>query len=210
MSFDNANKYKFVVFATKNGTIKKTNIKEYLNTSRKTGLIALKVREDDELISTQLIEKDTDKIFLATKKGNCLVIEQNDISSTGRNTIGVKGIGLSNDDELITMQVITDDVVEIASITARGYGKRTLINEFQIANRATKGNKICKFKEDNDYLAAVALLTKKSKTLIVNSKLSSLKLDINSISTQGRDTIGVQIIKVINSNFVKNVILLEN
>ena len=210
LSFDNANKYKFVVFATKNGTIKKTNIKEYLNTSRKTGLIALKVREDDELISTQLIEKDTDKIFLATKKGNCLVIEQNDISSTGRNTIGVKGISLSNDDELITMQVITDDVVEIASITARGYGKRTLINEFQTANRATKGNKICKFKEDNDYLAAVALLTKKSKTLIVNSKLSSLKLDINSISTQGRDTIGVQIIKVINNNFVKNVILLEN
>lgn len=210
LSFDNANKYKFVVFATKNGTIKKTNIKEYLNTSRKTGLIALKVREDDELISTQLIEKDTDKIFLATKKGNCLVIEQNDISSTGRNTIGVKGISLSNDDELITMQVITDEVVEIASITARGYGKRTLINEFQIANRATKGNKICKFKEDNDYLAAVALLTKKSKTLIVNSKLSSLKLDINSISTQGRDTIGVQIIKVINNNFVKNAILLEN
>lgn len=210
LSFDSAKKYKFVIFATKNGTIKKTNIKEYLNGSRKTGLIALKVREDDELISTQLIEKENDKIFLATKKGNCLVIDQNDISSTGRNTIGVKGINLSKDDELITMQLITDDTTEIASITAKGYGKRSLINEFQLATRATKGNKICKFKEDDDYLAAVVLLTNKSKTLIVNSKLSSLKIDINNLSTQGRDTIGVQVIKVINSNFVKNAILLEN
>ena len=210
LSYDNAKNYKYVIFATKNGTVKKTDIKEYLGSTRKTGLIALKVREGDELVDIQLIEKDNDKILLSTKKGNCLMIEQDDISSTGRNTIGVKGINLSKDDELISMQVITNKTTEIVSITAQGYGKRTLVNEFTTATRATKGTKICKFKEDNDYLVSVKPLTGKDKTLIVNSKLSSLRLYIDTIPTQGKDTIGVQLIKMSTTNLVKNVILLEN
>lgn len=210
LSYDNAKNYKYVIFATKNGTVKKTDIKEYLGSTRKTGLIALKVREGDELVDIQLIEKDSDKILLSTKKGNCLMIEQDDISSTGRNTIGVKGINLSKDDELISMQVITSKTTEIVSITAQGYGKRTLASEFTTATRATKGTKICKFKEDNDYLVSVKPLTGKDKTLIVNSKLSSLRLYIDTIPTQGKDTIGVQLIKMSATNLVKNVILLEN
>lgn len=210
LSYDNAKNYKYVIFATKNGTVKKTDIKEYLGSTRKTGLIALKVREGDELVDIQLIEKDSDKILLSTKKGNCLMIEQDDISSTGRNTIGVKGINLSKDDELISMQVITSKTTEIVSITAQGYGKRTLASEFTTATRATKGTKICKFKEDNDYLVSVKPLTGKDKTLIVNSKLSSLRLYIDTIPTQGKDTIGVQLIKMSTTNLVKNVILLEN
>lgn len=210
LSYDNAKSYKYVIFATKNGTIKKTEMKEYLNGSKKSGLIALKVREDDELISTQLIEKETDKVFLATKKGNCLLIEQNDFSATGRNTIGVKGINLSIGDELITMQIVTDSTLEVVSITAKGYGKRTLIKEFSLANRATKGNLICKYKEDDDYLASALLITQRDRTLIVNSKLSSLRIDINSIPVQSKATIGVQLIKMTANNLVKNAILLEN
>ena len=210
LSYDNAKSYKYVIFATKNGTIKKTEMKEYLNGSKKSGLIALKVREDDELISTQLIENDTDKIFLATRKGNCLLIEQNDFSATGRNTIGVKGINLSIGDELITMQIVTDSTLEVVSITAKGYGKRTLIKEFSLANRATKGNLVCKYKEDDDYLASALLITQRDRTLIVNSKLSSLRMDINSIPVQSKATIGVQLIKMTANNLVKNAILLEN
>lgn len=210
LSYDNAKSYKYVIFATKNGTIKKTEMKEYLNGSKKSGLIALKVREDDELISTQLIENDTDKIFLATRKGNCLLIEQNDFSATGRNTIGVKGINLSIGDELITMQIVTDSTLEVVSITAKGYGKRTLIKEFSLANRATKGNLVCKYKEDDDYLASALLITQRDRTLIVNSKLSSLRIDINSIPVQSKATIGVQLIKMTANNLVKNAILLEN
>lgn len=210
LSYDNAKSYKYVIFATKNGTIKKTEMKEYLNGSKKSGLIALKVREDDELISTQLIENDTDRIFLATRKGNCLLIEQNDFSATGRNTIGVKGINLSIGDELITMQIVTDNTLEVVSITAKGYGKRTLIKEFSLANRATKGNLVCKYKEDDDYLASALLITQRDRTLIVNSKLSSLRIDINSIPVQSKATIGVQLIKMTANNLVKNAILLEN
>lgn len=210
LSYDNAKSYKYVVFATKNGTVKKTEMKEYLGGSKKSGLIALKVREDDELISTQLIENENDRIFLATKKGNCLLIEQNDFSATGRNTIGVKGINLSEDDELITMQIVSDSTLEVVSITAKGYGKRTLIKEFSLANRATKGNLVCKYKEDDDYLTSALLITQKDRTLIVNSKLSSLRMDINSIPVQSRATIGVQLIKMTANNLVKNAILLEN
>lgn len=210
LSYDNAKSYKYVIFATKNGTVKKTEMKEYLGGSKKSGLIALKVREDDELISTQLIENDNDRIFLATRNGNCLLIEQNDFSATGRNTIGVKGINLSDGDELITMQIVTDNTLEVVSITAKGYGKRTLIKEFNLANRATKGNLVCKYKEDDDYLASALLITQRDRTLIVNSKLSSLRMDINSIPVQSRATIGVQLIKMTANNLVKNAILLEN
>ena len=210
LSYDNAKKYQYVIFATKNGTVKKTEMKEYLNGARKTGLVALKVREDDVLISTQLIENDNDRIFLATKKGNCLLLEHNDFSATGRNTIGVKGINLSEGDELITMQIVSNDTKEILSITAKGYGKRTPIEEFNIANRATKGNVICKYKEDNDFLASALLVSHKNKTIIVNSKLSSLKLDISTIPVQGRATIGVQMIKMGSTNLIKDAILFES
>ena len=210
LSYDNAKNYKYVIFATKNGTIKKTDMKEYLGGARKSGLIALKVREDDELISTQLIENDNDRLFLATKNGNCLLLDQNDFSSTGRNTIGVKGINLSTNDELITMQIVSNNIEEIVSITAKGYGKRTPIKEFSLSNRATKGNLICRYKEDDDYLASVILLNKKSDTIIVNSKLSSLRLKVDTIPSQSRATIGVQMIKVTNNNLVKDAVLLEN
>ena len=209
LSFDNAKKYKYVIFATKNGTIKKTDIKEYLNGSRKTGLIALKVREGDELISTQLIENADDKIFVATKAGNCLLLDHNDFAPTGRNTMGIKGISLSDGNEVITMHVVNKNVQEIASFTAKGYGKKTSINEFSIATRATKGVALCKFKEDDDFLAGVAMITAKSETFIVNSKISSLKLPVSTVPTQSRATIGVQMIKIINNNFVKSINLIE-
>lgn len=210
LSYDNAKNYKYVVFATKNGTIKKTDMREYLNGARKTGLIALKLRDDDELISTKLITNETDRIIFATKKGNCLVINQNDISATVRNTIGVKGIKLAADDQLISMDIITNNTTEVLTVSAKGYAKRSLIEEFSNSTRATKGNSICKFKEEDDYLADMILLTKNNKEIIVNSRLSSLKLMINTIPLQGKTTIGVQTIKVANTNLVNNLILLEN
>ena len=210
LSYDNAKSYKYVVFATKNGTVKKTDIKEYLNGARKTGLVALKLREDDTLISTKLIVNEDDRIIFATKKGLSLVIDQNDVSVTGRNTIGVKGINLAADDELIAMDIITKNTTEVLSVSAKGYAKRTSIDEFSNATRATKGSLICKFKEENDYLADMVLLNKTHKELIVNSKISSLKITIDSIPLQNRTTIGVQTIKITNSNPVNDLILVEN
>ena len=94
LSFDSAKKCQYVVFATKKGIIKKTRINEYLSSTRKSGLVALKIREDDTLISTQMIVNSNDKILLATKNGKYLLLEQDDFSSTARQTIGIKGINL--------------------------------------------------------------------------------------------------------------------
>ena len=97
-----------------------------------------------------------------------------------------------------------------SNFSAKGYAKRTSIEEFSSATRATKGNLICKFKEENDYLADMVLLNKNHKEIIVNSKLSSLKITADSIPVQNRATIGVQTIKVTNNNLVNDLILLEN
>lgn len=209
LPYEKVKTYKYVIFATKNGTIKKTKIDEYLGNSKKTGLIALKMREGDSLVSIQLIKDEDDKVFLATKKGNSLLLNQTDFSPIGRNTIGVKGVSLSENDELISMQVASSNTIEVLSITAQGYGKRTRIEEYPVCNRAIKGNLICKYKEDNDFLVSALLLTNRDKQILINTKLSSLKIDLNAIPLQGRNTIGLSLIKTNENNSVINSILLE-
>ena len=209
LPYEKVKTYKYVIFATKNGTVKKTKIDEYLGNSKKTGLIALKMREGDSLVSIQLIKDEDDKVFLATKKGNSLLLNQTDFSPIGRNTIGVKGISLSENDELISMQVASNNTIEVLSITAQGYGKRTRIEEYPLCNRAIKGNLVCKYKEDNDFLVSALLLTNRDKQILINTKLSSLKIDLNTIPLQGRNTIGLSLIKTNENNSVINSILLE-
>ena len=167
------------------------------------------MREGDSLVSIQLIKDEDDKVFLATKKGNSLLLNQTDFSPIGRNTIGVKGISLSENDELISMQIASNNTIEVLPITAQGYGKRTRIEEYPVCNRAIKGNLICKYKEDNDFLVSALLLTNRDKQILINTKLSSLKIDLNTIPLQGRNTIGLSLIKTNENNSVINSILLE-
>ena len=210
LTFDKAKKYKYVVFATKNGLVKKTELSEYLNHSRKTGLIAIKLQENDCLISTQLIESEDDKIFLVTKNGLTLMIEQKDIAPTGRNTIGVKGINLNDNDELISMQVKNKNTTEVLTISKKGVGKRVNIGEFVISNRANKGKKICSFREENDSLVSALLLSKNNKEVIINSNANSLRTNIDAFPLVGRDAIGVNAIKLNEKSIIKDVILLES
>ena len=105
---------------------------------------------------------------------------------------------------------VNNNTTEVLTITESGYGKRTNINEFSLASRATKGNSICKYKEEKDKVANVLLLTGKEKTIIVNSKLSSLRLNIENIPVQGRATVGLQLMKISGDNKIKNAIILKN
>lgn len=200
---DAKNIYKYVIFATKNGTVKKTKVSEYLSGSRKTGLVAIKLREDDQLIGTFLIKNENDKILLTTRKGNCILVEQADFSDTGRNTVGVKGINLNKNDELASMQVIDNSTNYILVATKQGYGKLVDIKEFNICTRATKGSLICKFKEDDDLIADVVAIDDVNKEMIVNTKLSSLRMKINTVNVQSRAATGVQLIKVTKNNHIK-------
>ena len=203
LTFDKAKTYKYVVFATKNGTVKKTVLKEYLGSSKKNGILAIKLREDDELISTQLIENEDDKILLTTHNGLGLLIKQDDIGDTGRATMGVKGINLNKNDYVCSMQVVTKNTTEVLTVTNKGYGKRTPIDEFNVATRATKGQKVCGFKDEKDTLAYMVVLNQNNEEMIINSKISSLKMLISTIPVQGKNTIGVQIIKISDTSYVK-------
>jgi DNA gyrase subunit A len=200
LPIEEANKCKYVIFATKNGIVKKTKMKEYLSSRKKAGLIAVKIREDDELVNTQLIKNEDDKILLVTKKGYAILVNQNDFSDTGRATLGVKGINLGTGDSLVSMQVVDNETSKVVVVTSKGYGKLIDINEFSLCNRATKGSLLYKFKEDDDYIVGALALTNKDKQLIVNSRLSSLKIEINTISEQSRMATGVQIINASGIN----------
>jgi DNA gyrase subunit A len=209
LSYDNAKKYKYVIFATKNGILKKTKIEEYLNGSnRKSGLIAIKVQDNDLPINTQLIEND-EEIVLVSAQGRCLRFNHNLITPTGRNTIGMKGINLAENDNLIDMQVINKNAEELILITKKGYGKRIKLDEILTTNRAIKGNLICKFKDEDDSIAAFTLISSSEKEVIINSKLSSLKIKISDIPLLGKYAMGLQLIKIVDKNFVKNILILE-
>lgn len=208
LSYDNAKKYKYVIFATRNGILKKTSIKEYLNNgNRKNGLIAIKMREDDILINTQLIENDED-IVLISNKGFCEKFNHSLINPTGRNTIGVKGIKLAEKDYLINMRILTNNDKEILLITKNGYGKRLKIEEIADTNKAVKGNCIYKVKED-DELADFTFVTEKDKEVIINSKITSLKIKIETFPLLSKNAMGSSMIKINNDNFVKNINVLE-
>lgn len=208
LSYDNAKKYKYVIFATKNGILKKTSIKEYLNNgNRKNGLIAIKMREDDILINTQLIENDED-IVLISNKGFCEKFNHNLINPTGRNTIGVKGIKLNEDESLANMKILNTQDEEIILITKNGYGKRLKVNEILETNKAVKGNSLYKMKEE-DELSDFTFVKQEDKEVIINSKLTSLKIKIDTFPLLSKNAAGLSMIKINNNNFVKNIVVLE-
>ena len=140
--------------ATKKGIVKKTSITEYANI-RKTGLAAINLREDDELIEVKVTDGQKD-IFLVSKYGQCIRFNENDVRTTGRVSIGVIGMNLSDNDEVVGMQLNTQgDYLLIVS--EKGMGKRTLMSEFTPQNRGGKGvkcnrSKSCKWRwRNNDY-----------------------------------------------------------
>ncbi|MDF2615873.1 MAG: gyrA [Sedimentibacter sp.] len=136
-SFDNENE--FLILATKKGIIKKTKLKEF-DTSRKTGLVAIKIADDDELISVNKTDGTKD-IFVVTKDGKGIRFSENDVRDTGRNTMGVKAITTSEDDELVSMSIIkeSDENKYILTVTENGYAKITLSQEYRCQNRGGKG-----------------------------------------------------------------------
>ena len=117
--FDEA---RYLIFVTKNGTVKKTLLSEY-DSSRKTGIIAISLREDDELIGVRLVDKN-DEIILGTKLGMSIRFSVNDVSAVGRTAYGVKGITLREGDELVSMDIITPEK-DVLVVTQQGFGKRT-------------------------------------------------------------------------------------
>lgn len=182
---------KYVMFVTKNGMVKKTLLEEYINTKRKTGIQAIKLKEEDSLASVFLIKEEN--IYIATRKGFVIKFDSKNISATSRVTCGVKGIALK-DDVVVAAGAIRDAKDELALFTESGLGKRTPLTEFTIQNRGGKGLVGYKLSDDSDGIAAAALINDEDMILILGN-ISSVCLSAKDVPSLGRATSGNIMIK---------------
>ena len=181
-----------VIFFTKNGLIKKTKTEEYISTKKKTGIQAIKLKENDKIINVTFIN-DSQEVILITKYGNAIHVPTDDIKPIGRLTSGVKGIGLKENDEVVSALVISSKEEEVIIATHGGKGKRMTLNNFIIQNRGGRGVNCIKLDPD-DYIAAAALANPTSSLLVVG-KPNSICLPVSEISVQSKSGMGTKIIE---------------
>lgn len=181
----------FLILATKKGIIKKTKLSEF-DTSRKTGLVAIKIADDDELISVNKTDGTKD-IFIVTKDGKGIRFSENDVRDTGRNTMGVKAITTSDDDELVSMSIIkeSDENKYILTVTENGYAKITLSQEYRCQNRGGKGMKAHNINEKTGLIVGSLIVEKEDDLMILSTNGSIIRMHSSGISIMGRDTQGV-------------------
>lgn len=183
---------KFVLFTTKNGVVKKTPLDEYIKTQKKTGIAAINIREDDELVSVNLI-KDENILFI-TSNGYGMRIKSEDISISSRVAIGYKGITLGEGDKVITALPIRDNNDYLALFTSNGLGKKYPVSECPAQNRAGRGLIYYKPTESTGNVVAAALVSDEDSVLVCGDK-TSLCISAEEIPFLGRISIGNQIIK---------------
>lgn len=183
----------YLVFATKKGLVKKTNIKEYVNI-RKSGKIAIALAEDDELISVQFSYGDNE-IMVASNEGKCIKFSEKDIRCAGRDTQGVQSMNLADDDFLVDMIVLKPDT-QILTISANGYGKRVNQNEYRLQSRKGKGVKAGVFNEKTGRLVNFKQVTEDEDIMMIADNGIIIRTPAKDISLIGRDTIGVKIMRL--------------
>lgn len=187
-----ANNTNNIIFFTKKGYIKKSKLSEY-NISRKTGIKALALEDNDQICSAIVTNKD--RVGMLTARGQFVMCETENIRSTGRVTKGVKGITLKPDDELIYASMIPKDTKELISVSENGYIKRTSITEFNVTNRGVKGGKIHRLKNEEDNLVAFLPLKDESQIIIVANN-SQIKIKVQDISILGKGAQGTKSINL--------------
>ena len=182
---------KFLFMATKNGIVKKTSMLDYANI-RKSGLQAINLREDDELIEVKATNSEKE-IILVTKHGQCIRFSENDVRPTGRTSMGVIGMNLSYDDEVVAMQLNTQGE-SIMLVSEYGMGKRTDISEFSIQYRGGKGVKCYKITEKTGNLIGAKAVNDDNEVMLITTEGIIIKLEVTEISKLGRITSGVKLI----------------
>ena len=183
---------KYVLFTTKNGLVKKTALEEYISTKKKTGIVAISLREGDSLASVCLIKDEP--IVLTTKNGMGIKFNSTDITATSRATNGVKGINLNDSDEVISTMPIRHDTDSVAVFSGNGLGKKFSLNELTLQKRGGKGISIYKTSASTGPLTATALVADEDNLLITGDK-ASICVSAKDIPALGRIPIGNQIIK---------------
>ena len=185
----------YLFMATKKGMVKKTSLDEYQN-MRKTGLTAINLREDDELIEVKYTDGDQD-VFLVTKYGQCIRFRESDVRATGRASMGVIGINLLDTDEVVGMQLSSQGEYML-TVSENGMGKLTDINEFTVQNRGGKGVKCYKIIEKTGNVVGMKILSRENEVMMINTDGIIIQMPCSDISILGRVTSGVKLMDLKN------------
>ena len=185
---------KYLVLATKQGLIKKTPLEEFDQINR-TGKIAIKFNEDDELISAVLTNGE-DELIIAANNGNVIRCSEKDVRPMGRSARGVKAMDLDDGETLVDVAVIRDAEQEVITVTTNGYGKRSSLDDYRLQRRAGKGIKAGTFNEKTGDLASLKILEKGNDLMLITDSGIVIKVSTDDISRFGRTSQGVRIMKM--------------
>ena len=199
------NKEKYLVLATKQGLIKRTNLEEFDNI-RATGKICIKLKENDELIGVKKTNGESN-ILLASSEGRMNVFDENEIRVMGRTASGVKGINLGNS-ECVSIENVTD-ADNIVIVTENGYGKKTLISEYRKTKRGSKGVKALNITEKNGNIASIKKVVDDSDIMIITNQGIIIRLPLEQVSQLGRVTQGTRLINLKQGQKVSSVSLVQ-
>ena len=189
----------YVVMVTKNGIIKKTSLEQY-SRPRVNGINAIEIREDDQLLEAKLTT-GTSEIMIATKGGKCIRFPEEKVRAVGRSSIGVRGIDLSDGDEVIGMIVVNDIQNEtVLVVSEKGYGKRTAVEDYRITNRGGKGVITLNITEKTGNLIAIQSVTDEDGLMIINKSGVAIRMGMDDLRVMGRNTQGVRMINLKNND----------
>ncbi len=185
----------YIIMATKKGQVKKTSLEQY-SRPRANGIIAITVREGDELLEAKLTTGDS-HVMIGVRSGKAIRFEESKTRPMGRNASGVRGIRLDDDnDEVVGMVTINDFETDILVVTENGYGKRSALDDYRITNRGGKGVKTINITEKTGKLVAIKNVTDEDDLMIINRSGIAIRMEIDSIRVMGRATQGVRLIRV--------------
>ena len=184
---------KYLIFMTRGGLVKKTELKEY-ETSRNTGITAITLLDNDELIGVKLT-RGTTEIIAATKKGLSIRFPESNVRSMGRGTQGVKGIRLNPDDLVIGMDIL-EEGADLLVISEKGYGKRTPVEEYRVQTRGGKGILTSKVTSKTGHVVGMKVVKDNDEIMIINMSGIIIRLNVNEVSEMGRSTQGVKLMRV--------------
>jgi DNA gyrase subunit A len=186
------NNDKFIFFATQNGTVKKTSLEQY-SRPRANGIIAIDIKDNDELISTEITDGNNE-IMLFTQSGKSIKFDENKVRSVGRSASGVKGINLAENDKVISMIIPKDDA-NVLIATENGFGKQTPANLFSLQGRAGKGVIAISTSERNGCAVSALMVQETDEVMLITTQGTLVRISVDEIAQSGRNTQGVTLIK---------------
>ncbi len=200
---------KYLLMGTKNGLIKKTALTEY-DSSRKTGLLAITLKDEDELIDVRLTDGQ-DNVVLVTKKGMSITFEEKDVRPVGRTAQGVIGMRLDEDDQVIGMEsIIGKGNATLLAITENGFGKRTELDEYRVQNRGGRGVITYKVTPKTGNIVGIRIAVGTEDVMLITDKGTIIRLKVNEISVLGRSTQGVTLMRTNDGSKVVSIELINS